>query len=147
MSKKLTIALGLALMISLPGAALTQEQAPAGEDAPADAVTVDVAFGVDVDREMRELVGEAEVFGTDLERVWCLTRIRGLTPPATVTHAWYYEGKTMARVDLKVGSPDWRTWSAKRYLPAWTGHWEVKVLDEAGKVLASGSFTIEQETP
>lgn len=143
MSETKTITLALLLTTCLAGAAIAQETEAEAEESIAVAPVVEVLFGTDVDRDTRALIGEAAVFGTELERVWCLTRIQGMTPPATVTHAWYYEGKTMARVDLKVGSPDWRTWSSKRYLPAWTGHWEVKVLDEAGKVLASGSFTIE----
>jgi len=118
------------------------EPAPAGDET---APTVEIAFGTEVDRETRTLVGEAAAFGPDLDRIFCLTRIVGMTPPATVTHAWYYEGKTMARVDLKVGSPDWRTWSSKRYLPAWTGQWEVKVLDTTGRVLASAGFEIRGE--
>lgn len=117
-----------------------------GAEAAAEAPAVDIAFGTGIDRETRLLTGEAEVFGTDHESIFCLTRIRGLTPPANVTHAWYYEGKTMARVDLKVGSSDWRTWSSKRYLPAWTGQWEVKVLDPSGRVLATGSFAIRADS-
>jgi hypothetical protein len=122
----------LAGVLLIPGAVLAQD------------IQVEITFGTEVDKETRTVTGEATTFGTDLELVYCLTRIIGYEPPATVTHAWYYEGKTMARVDLKVGSPDWRTWSSKRYLPAWTGHWEVKVLDEAGKVLASAGFDIQQ---
>ena len=126
----------LAALLMIPGTGLAQE--------PVSEIQVEITFGTDVDKETRMVIGEATTFGTDLERIFCLTRIIGIEPPANVTHAWYYEGKTMARVDLKVGSPDWRTWSSKRYLPAWTGHWEVKVLDEAGKVLASAGFDIQQ---
>ncbi|TFG85780.1 MAG: DUF2914 domain-containing protein, partial [Gemmatimonadales bacterium] len=104
---------------------------------------IEVAFGMDLDRENRVLVGQAEEFGSDVERIFCLTRIRGLVSPTTVTHAWYHEGQAMARVELKVGSADWRTWSSKKILPAWTGHWEVKVLDASGKVLATSGFTVK----
>ena len=133
----------LALAACLAGGAFAQEADPPPAPPAGEQPVVDIEFGIDVDRETRAIVGAATVFGPDLERIWCLTRVRGLAPPATVTHAWYYEGKTMARVDLKVGSPDWRTWSSKRYLPAWTGHWEVKVLDEMGRVLGAAGFDIE----
>jgi len=66
-----------------------------------------------------------------------------MTPPAIVTHVWYHEGKTMSRIDLKVGSADWRTWSSKRILPAWRGRWEVKVLDDEGMVLSSARFVVD----
>ena len=114
------------------------------EEGAAPEPRLEITFGTDVDRETRTVTGEGVLFGNDLERIYCLTRVIGLTPPATLTHARYYAGKTMARVDLKVGSPDWRTWSSKRYLPDWTGHWEVKVLDEAGKVLAAAGFDIQK---
>ena len=66
-----------------------------------------------------------------------------MSPPTTVTHAWYHEGKTMARVDLTVGSENWRTWSSKSYLPSWTGSWEVKVLDTDGMVLGAAEFEVK----
>ena len=59
-----------------------------------------------------------------------------------MTHAWYHEGETRARVDLPVGSLSWRTWSSKRILPSWTGRWEVKVLDAEGTVLGAAAFEI-----
>jgi len=138
-SMKTTAAAVLLLSSLLLLASGVFAQEPEAETPP----RLEITFGTDVDRETRTLTGEAVVFGTELERIFCMTRVIGMTPPATVTHAWYYEGKTMARVDLKVGSPDWRTWSSKRYLPAWTGHWEVKALDEAGKVLAAAGFDIQ----
>lgn len=107
-----------------------------------DSVSVDLVFGTDVDRETRRIVDQADAFGPDVERVFCLTRVRGLGGDTTVTHAWYHEGETKARVDLPVRAAHWRTWSSKRILPTWTGAWEVKVLDADGTVLASASFEI-----
>jgi hypothetical protein len=49
----------------------------------------------------------------------------------------------MAHVELTVGSPDWRTVSSKSLLPDWTGEWEVRVLDAAGNLLRTESFTVE----
>ncbi len=110
-------------------------------------VVVHVAFGADVDRAARTLIDPrdefaASEFSADAGQVYCLTRVMNLDPSEMVTHAWYHEGKTMARVELKVGSADWRTWSSKRILPAWTGNWEVKVLDVNGVVLASAGFVV-----
>ena len=116
--------------------------AVAQED-PGSGPVVEATFGSGLDRESRLLVGPAVEFGPDVEQVYCLTRIRGLESPTTVTHAWYHEGQAKARVELKIGSSDWRTWSSKRILPAWTGSWEVKVLDATGKVLATFGFAVE----
>lgn len=111
------------------------------QDAPAP--VVDIAFGTDIDRESRELVGETAVFSAGIENITCLTRLMGLAAPTSVTHVWYRDGKTMARVDLNVASSNWRTWSSKRLMPDWTGHWEVKVLDSDGRVLGSAGFDVQ----
>lgn len=124
------------------GAMLSAEVTLAQEQAnPAPSVTV--SFGTDIDRESRELVGEATTFGAGIERIVCLTRVSGLSAPTSVTHVWYRDGKTMARVDLNVASSNWRTWSSKRLLPDWTGHWEVKILDSNGRVLGSSGFDVQ----
>lgn len=121
------------------GLAMAQE----AETETVAAIQVDMAFGTGVDPEDRTLMGAASIFAADLGKVFCYTTITGMADVDTVTHAWYYEGRTMARVDLAVKAAHWRTWSSKRVLPGWTGHWEVKILDRAGKVLASDGFELE----
>lgn len=127
--------LALTAVLALAAPLAAQEETAAG-------VQVDLAFGTGLDGQTRNLEGEGVAFPAATEKVFCLTRIRGLEAPGTVTHAWYHEGRTLARVDLPVGSADWRTWSSKRLLPSWTGHWEVKVLDASGKVLATAGFDV-----
>ena len=142
------------LMVVLVGfvwtAASAQEGTPprpeepgATEPAVREGTWVDFFFGTGVDKETRSVTGAGNTFAADGGRVYCLTRVHGLRPPATVTHAWYFEGKTMARVDLTVGSENWRTWSSKTYQPGWTGNWEVKVLDAEGMVLGSAEFEVK----
>jgi len=109
----------------------------------APGASVDIAFGTGIDRDLRALVGESTTFDSQAEQIYCFTRVKGLVPPAVVTHAWYLNGKTMARVELNIGSGNWRTWSAKRIRADWIGDWEVKVLDVNGQVLASRSFTVQ----
>ncbi len=103
-----------------------------------------VAAGFDREDRIPEQVGE--VFPAGTERLWCYTRVRGAATPLEIVHVWYHEGETRARVTLPVRSADWRTWSSKLLLPAWTGRWEVKVLDPDGLVLASRTFTIVPDT-
>ena len=90
----------------------------------------------------REPVGAAESFPGDVSRLFCFTEIRGLEG-TTITHAWIHDGKTRARVELPVRSNRWRTWSTKKISPAWTGHWQVKVLDADGIVLSTQDFVVE----
>ncbi|MEN8007773.1 MAG: DUF2914 domain-containing protein [Candidatus Krumholzibacteriota bacterium] len=120
-----------------------EKDTQAVEPAPREGVWVDFSFGTGIDQETRAVSEASLTFAADGERVYCLTRVHGMKPPATVTHAWYYEGRTMARVELNIGSENWRTWSYKSYLPEWTGNWEVKVLDEDGMVLGSAGFEVK----
>ncbi|MFN2369764.1 MAG: DUF2914 domain-containing protein [Candidatus Krumholzibacteriia bacterium] len=129
---------------SAEAAAPAQADTSARAEAPASAAgRVTIGFGTGIDRATRELVGEAASFAGG-DTVWCRTVLQGLAHPTTVTHAWYHEGRTLARVELDVGSAHWRTWSAKIILPDQTGPWEVKVLDAAGSVLEAGTFEIRQ---
>ena len=115
----------------------------AAASAQQEAVTAELAFGTGVERADRTLTGEAESFGAEVGKVFCLARVVGAPAETEIIFAWYHEGKTMARVPLTVRSADFRTWSSKNIMPAWTGAWEVKLLDDTGRVLASGSFTVQ----
>lgn len=132
----------IAAMAVLAAVLLVSATAGAQDEAPATP-RVEIIFGQELDREARTLVEPGTAFARDSERVWCLTRVVGLVAPTTVTHVWYHDGQTRARVDLTVGSGDWRTWSSKRMLPGWAGDWEVKVLDADGTVLGSASFVLD----
>jgi hypothetical protein len=114
-----------------------------GQDAASELSVTEMAFGTGYDYENRGLIDEGSTFPAGVEVVWCRTRIEGAATATTVTHVWYRDGKTMARVELAIGSPNYRTVSSKKLLPEWTGRWEVKVLDSAGTVLRSESFTVE----
>ena len=62
-------------------------------------------------------------------------------PGETITHRWEWGGKLMAEVSFDVGGSRWRVHSRKRLDPNWLGEWTVTVLDSAGRVLSSDSFT------
>lgn len=132
------------LLCLAAGSALAQDEEPAAAPQPAASVQIrDMVFAQDYDAVAKAPVDTATTFGPDCGRIVCFTRVVGAAEPLTVTHAWYHEGKTMAKVDLHVGSANWRTYSSKNILPSWTGRWEVRVLDPNGVVLATRSFTIE----
>lgn len=123
-------------------AAAAPAEAPADSAAVSTPRVVRIVVGTDVDRDTREPVGVADAFKADVGRLVCFTRIVGAAAPTEITHVWYRDGETLSRVPLTVGSADWRTWSSKRLLPSWTGHWEVKVLDSEGLVLGATAFTV-----
>lgn len=89
--------------------------------------------------ENKEPVSELDVIANDVPKVYFFTELRGLNGH-TVTHRWEYSGETMAEVSFEVGGDRWRTWSSKNMLPAWSGVWEVSVLDEGGNIMMQKSF-------
>ncbi len=126
------------MRILLPILLLVATAAPAA----AELAVSTMVIAADFDREARAPVSPGETFAAADSPLWCYTRITGAETPLEVTHVWYHEGETRARVILPVRSSDWRTWSAKELRPAWVGRWEVKVLDPDGLVLAARSFTV-----
>lgn len=90
----------------------------------------------------REPVGEAESFAAGVGQVYFYTVFEGDFPETQLEHVWLREGEEMARVALTVRGPRWRTWSSKVIPADWAGDWEVQVVDGAGNVLESASFTV-----
>ncbi|MEZ4388487.1 MAG: DUF2914 domain-containing protein [Candidatus Krumholzibacteriia bacterium] len=131
------------VLYGMLGLALICGTAAAQATAAGPLEVTEMAFGSGYDVQSRSLEGEATVFAADTPVVYCRTRIVGATEPTTVTHVWYRDGKTVAHVELAVGSGNWRTVSSKQLLPEWTGSWEVRVVDSAGNLLRAESFTIE----
>lgn len=140
MRKTPTLVLATLLLLCAPAAALAQGAATdssATSATTAEAPEAVVCTGV----EERAPVGASGRFDAGTAQLYCFTRITGAAG-TKVTHAWIHEGTTRARVQLEVGSDDWRTWSSKRIAPGWTGDWEVKVLGSQGEVLATVPFRI-----
>lgn len=87
-------------------------------------------------------VDSVQTYSAGVKRLYCYTHVVGASEEAFITHVWY-RGKTeMARMQLPVRAPDWRTWSTKAFLPQWTGKWRVEILNPEGKLLSSVSFTL-----
>ncbi len=92
-----------------------------------------------VDRMPAEVL---ESYPVTVEKLYCFTRITGAVGETSVIHVWYHEEEEMARVELPVRSPDWRTWSSKTILPSWTGDWKVEILDSEENLLATVPFSL-----
>jgi len=59
-----------------------------------------------------------------------------------ITHRWFLNGKLEAEVVLRIGSDRWRTYSSKNLVPNYhKGNWQVEVVSQDGKLLASQTFT------
>lgn len=88
-------------------------------------------------------VDKVETYPAGFGKLYCFTRIVGAETNTQVTHVWYYQDDELARVELPIGSADWRTYSSKRFLPQWAGAWRVVILAEDGSELASIPFVLE----
>lgn len=107
---------------------------------PAAALTVEAKLCTGVQDRMP--VGEATTFSATVDQVYLWTKIIGASGEITVKHVWVHNGKEMTTVDLPVKTAAYRTWSAKKILPSWTGQWEVRVVGPDGTTLATVPFTI-----
>jgi hypothetical protein len=76
-------------------------------------------------------------------RLCCFSEIAGATGPDVIYHVWRWGDREMARVELEVKSPRWRTWSTKRILDEWRGEWHVDITDRDGVVLTTLDFSVE----
>ena len=107
-----------------------------------------VGFGaICLDVQDRAPVGADTVFNSDVELLYCFTRIEGAKDSTTVTHLWYYGETKVSEGKLSVRSARWRTYSKKEINPKWTGRWNVVVLSEVGDPLAQLSFLIQAPQP
>jgi transcriptional regulator with XRE-family HTH domain len=87
----------------------------------------------------RAMVGENDRFpeGT---RVWFWTRVVGGQPGEVLRHVWIHEGRTVARSELIVGGPHWRTYSRVVLAPGSAGSWAVEARSADGRMLARREF-------
>ncbi len=88
-------------------------------------------------------VGADTSFSSDVQRLFCYTKISGAAADSSVTHVWYHGDNEMARQKLSVKADQWRTWSSKRIVDSWTGEWRVDVLSAPGTVLESKVFMVK----
>jgi hypothetical protein len=81
-------------------------------------------------------------FSSNVGRLFCLTKIVGADGLTKITHVWYYKETERARVDLKVQSASWRTYSSKIIQHHEMGPWRVDVLGPDGTLLKAVEFQI-----
>jgi hypothetical protein len=74
-----------------------------------------------------------------VRQVIFFTKVEG-AKGQTLSHHWYYQNRSMAKVPLPIGSDDFRTWSSKQLSSAWAGNWRIDIENEAGKVIGRYEF-------
>lgn len=94
-----------------------------------------------VDREPVDVLGEEINLSSLTGRVMFFTEIKGLTN-TTVRHNWYFNDEQVASIELSVKAPRYRTYSSKRMIEQFVGHWRVELVDSNKRVLAQKTFSI-----
>jgi len=84
------------------------------------------------------LEGEGTEFAEG-EAVVFQTRVLGGSRGDAVRHVWIYDGRAQQSITLRLGGPDWRTFSKKTLYRR--GPWRVEARDRDGRVLAQAAFT------
>jgi hypothetical protein len=77
----------------------------------------------------REPVDDIDTLSAATERIYFFTEIAGLQDK-TIRHRWIYNNEVLAEIPIPIGGPNWRVYSRKKLLPAWTGEWTVVIIDE-----------------
>ena len=83
------------------------------------------------------LEGEGTEFAEG-EAVVFQTRVLGGSRGDAVRHVWIYDGRAQQSIALRLGGPDWRTFSKKTLYRR--GPWTVEARDRDGRVLAQAAF-------
>ena len=87
--------------------------------------------------------GLSDFFQWSTEKVYIWTMIECDRPPASIRHTYYFEGRKVNDVELKIKSPQWRTWSYKTLLEKrYIGQWKVDITSEGGELLQSVFFEV-----
>ena len=77
------------------------------------------------------------------EKVYIWSMIECKQPPSSVRHTYYFEGQKVNDIELKIKSPQWRTWSYKTLLEKrWIGQWKVEITSAEGELLQSIFFEV-----
>jgi hypothetical protein len=122
-----------------------QQTASLQETAPTESTPVQIArMTICRDVVDREPVDPGENFEASIGRLFCFTKVVGVTEPVLITHAWYFGDTERARVELPVKSSSWRTYSSKMIMANEIGDWHVEVISPDGELLNTVKFKITE---
>ena len=92
--------------------------------------------------ENRTPWGIREAYPSTIGNLYCFTHLTEIPSEGTIYHIWYHGKKEMAKVELSVSPPQWRTYSSKIILPSWKGSWRVEIV-YGDYVLKTLAFAIQ----
>lgn len=69
-------------------------------------------------------------------------KVSVVKPPKVVKHVYYWEGKVVVTVNLKLQYTTMRTWSQIILKPEQVGKWKVVLTTEDNKVITTKEWTV-----
>ena len=95
----------------------------------------------------RTPVGSDIIFTSNVDSLYCYTRINNPGPKREVKHVWYYDNQMMTQVRYNVRKSNiYRSWTKKTILPNQIGNWRVDIQDNNGTIIGSKTFEIKSLT-
>ena len=95
----------------------------------------------------RTPVGSDIIFTSNVDSLYCYTRIKNPGPKREVKHVWYYDNQMMTQVRYNVRKSNiYRSWTKKTILPNQIGNWRVDIQDNNGTIIGSKTFEIKSLT-
>jgi hypothetical protein len=92
--------------------------------------------------ETRAPWGTKYVYPSTIGKVYCFTQLTEIPSEGTIYHIWFHGTREMAKVELSISPPQWRTYSSKIILPSWKGSWRVEIV-YGDYVLKTLAFAIQ----
>jgi len=90
----------------------------------------------------RQPVNVSNVFKTDIDKIYCFTKVKADKTPTYIYHVWYKNDKKVFEVKLNIRYSTYRTWSFKRISNNDVGNWRVELLDENKSKIAEVKFKV-----
>ena len=92
----------------------------------------------------RTPVGSDVVFTSNVDSLYCYTKIQNPGPKREVKHIWYYNNQMMTQVRYNVKKSNiYRSWTKKTILSNQIGRWRVDIQDNNGTIIGSKNFEIK----
>jgi len=95
----------------------------------------------------RTPIGSDIIFTSNVDSLYCYTRIKNPGPKREVKHIWFYDNQMMTQVRYNVRKSNiYRSWTKKTILPNQIGNWRVDIQDNNGTIIGSKTFEIKSIT-
>ena len=92
--------------------------------------------------ENRAPRGIRQIYPSTIGMLYCFTKLTEIPSEGTIYHIWYHGNKEVAKVELSISPPQWRTYSSKIIVPSWKGSWRVEIV-YGNYVLKTLTFAIQ----